>query len=382
MELNTYVLSALYQVAKIKREVDISSVALGERFNVFRILGLSSNEVRTHSAFIAELLNPVGSHGQGSLYLRLFIDVVGISTSEFDSSSARVAVEVNIGQIDALNLTGGRIDIRLRDASGNNIFIENKVYASDVENQLLRYHNFDKQAKLLYLTLFGSPPGALSKGKCDFHVECISYRDAILEWLNLCYIQSTKMPLICATICQYATLIKQLTGVTEGERLMKEAKNVLMANPAIVDSIVILYDAWNQIVKEVKNKYTQLLKSSVEQCYVIHGGVYEIRVYADEDGDGQFVGFGLVDKRTNRRVAKDAYMNCMRGIVEVHHSNQHNTIGWFNPAPFKRGDRFESLPRADILRYYKDSNALETFVTSIKDQVDKIVNELLRLVEP
>lgn len=35
------------------------------RFNLFRLLGVEPDEVRTHSAFIADLLDPEGSHGQG-----------------------------------------------------------------------------------------------------------------------------------------------------------------------------------------------------------------------------------------------------------------------------------------------------------------------------
>ncbi len=37
----------------------------GELFNIFNVLDLRTNEVRTHSAFIAELLNPDGNHGLG-----------------------------------------------------------------------------------------------------------------------------------------------------------------------------------------------------------------------------------------------------------------------------------------------------------------------------
>lgn len=37
----------------------------GELFNIFNVLDLRTNEVRIHSAFIAELLNPDGNHGLG-----------------------------------------------------------------------------------------------------------------------------------------------------------------------------------------------------------------------------------------------------------------------------------------------------------------------------
>lgn len=45
----------------------------GECFNVFNVLGMATKETR-HSAFLAEMLNPSGSHGQKDKFLRLFCD--------------------------------------------------------------------------------------------------------------------------------------------------------------------------------------------------------------------------------------------------------------------------------------------------------------------
>ena len=52
----------------------------GERFNIFAILGLQRDENRTHSRYLAELLNPVGRHGEGARFLDAFVnDVLGLS---------------------------------------------------------------------------------------------------------------------------------------------------------------------------------------------------------------------------------------------------------------------------------------------------------------
>lgn len=45
-------------------------------YNIFQILKLQTKEVRTHSAFLANLLKPDGSHGQGALFLKDFIQLV------------------------------------------------------------------------------------------------------------------------------------------------------------------------------------------------------------------------------------------------------------------------------------------------------------------
>lgn len=44
----------------------------GEYFNIFSVLRLETKEVRLHSAFLAELLNPEDSHGLGKQFLELF----------------------------------------------------------------------------------------------------------------------------------------------------------------------------------------------------------------------------------------------------------------------------------------------------------------------
>lgn len=44
----------------------------GELFNTFSILKMETAENKTHSNFIAELLNPKGSHLKGSIFLERF----------------------------------------------------------------------------------------------------------------------------------------------------------------------------------------------------------------------------------------------------------------------------------------------------------------------
>ena len=56
----------------------------GESFNIFNTIGLRSEEVRLHSAFIGELLNPRGSHGASSLFLKAFLEVMGIEDGYLD----------------------------------------------------------------------------------------------------------------------------------------------------------------------------------------------------------------------------------------------------------------------------------------------------------
>lgn len=70
--LNT-IQSLLTQIDLITDRYEEIERITGEKFNVFTILAKSTDEI-AHSKFIANLLNPKGTHGQGDLYLRLFID--------------------------------------------------------------------------------------------------------------------------------------------------------------------------------------------------------------------------------------------------------------------------------------------------------------------
>ena len=115
----------------------------GEKFNIFSILGMESKENKTHSAFLCELLNPDGSHLKGNIFLKLWLQTIGDNTgiNAIDWESAKVEIEKCIGPVDIIAKTGGRIDIFIKDKSGNCITIENKINAGDQKVQIERYCN-------------------------------------------------------------------------------------------------------------------------------------------------------------------------------------------------------------------------------------------------
>ena len=48
----------------------------GENYNIFNDLGFMSDEVHLHSMFLANLLNPKGSHGQRGKFLEAFLKML------------------------------------------------------------------------------------------------------------------------------------------------------------------------------------------------------------------------------------------------------------------------------------------------------------------
>lgn len=213
----------------------------GECYNVFNVLGVDNMEL-SHSAFLAALLDPDGSHGMRDAFLKAFIDTIahGGTKPELDTVHAKVYTEYNIGNIT--ETTGGRIDILITDrsdtgsgkAGGHAIIIENKIWAADQPNQLQRY---DKYAcgtyssdgyLLLYLTLDGKEPTDQSKGALTNYC-CISYRRDIIGWLHKCAQLAFDKPLVRETINQYIDLIQQLTNQNTMEQ-NKEQLQLLTEN--------------------------------------------------------------------------------------------------------------------------------------------------------
>ncbi|MBX2897903.1 MAG: PD-(D/E)XK nuclease family protein [Cyclobacteriaceae bacterium] len=264
------IINLILFTSTLRKQYDKISQATGENFNVFRILNLATNETRTHSAFLAELLSPKGSHGQGSIFLKLFIEQLGIET--FDYQSAVVEIEKFAGYVDADYLEGGRIDIAIYDKNGWGIIIENKIYAGDQKNQLLRYHkygkaNFKNGFDLIYLTLYGNDPSAWSLGdeqsianlNSEINLQSISYRDDVINWLELAKKEAANHPLLRETITQYINLLKELTGQTMNNQLTTEITEKVIKGGE--ESIKALFEIRNSI-------YPHLIKTLIEKLII------------------------------------------------------------------------------------------------------------------
>ena len=137
--MNREISNLLDEVTQITKHYDKISDLSGQNFNIFSILQAESNEAKTHSNFIGELLNPNGSHGQGKKFLREFVKLFDIQGYNLDE--VKVLVEYKVGSISYESIEGGRIDILIKNHKNDYIIIENKIYAHEQYKQLERYHN-------------------------------------------------------------------------------------------------------------------------------------------------------------------------------------------------------------------------------------------------
>ena len=237
-----------------------------DKFNIFEILRKKDDEVHLHSMFIAELLNPKGSHGMGSIFLKLFIDLFNTdSSSEFcNLEKAIITVEKNIGEISNNYETGGRIDIVIENID-TTIVIENKIYAEDQPKQLLRYYNYNKSGKIIYLTLFGTDPSDDSICNVPPNVLIkLSYKFHINSWIELCIEKTALKPHLRETFEQYKKLIAKLTGQTMQKEEINEIYNLVSQNDNIIHARLIA-DNWNFIKIKTELIFWEELKNTIEK---------------------------------------------------------------------------------------------------------------------
>lgn len=243
----------------------------GSDFNIFKTIKVTTDEVK-HSAFLAELLNPKGSHGQGDIFLRHFVKKFNVE--KFSCETAYVNAEKFIGKVTEID--GGRIDIYIDDQKGNNIIIENKIEAKDGNNQLIRYFNYSSK-NIFYLTLDGGEATTkstqdedngieLRKGE---HYQTISYKTDIIEWLELCQKEAVNHPLLREGITHYINLIKYLTGESNNKAMKDELIKLITENPTNLSSAREIHKSFLASQAKIQWSFWKAMRNALELKGVI-----------------------------------------------------------------------------------------------------------------
>ena len=399
----TTIQSLLNQVSGIVRKYDELAALTGENFNIFNILGLSTREVRLHSSLLAELLNPNGSHGMKDIFLKLFVDKLypvkpdeTNGTNErvekdrpvessvkpvelFEIKGATVKVEKWIGNLNKEKTEGGYIDIYIKNSANQSIVIENKIYAGDQEGQLRRYHNFDKTAKLVYLTLSGEDADDYTTKNHQYSKItpiCISYADHIKDWLEKCREKATNHPILRETITQYIYLIKYLTNQTTNKNMENELVKLILGNPEHIKSVQQIFNVWKnvdtfhfQIIQNLKTPIEEIAKELALEHNFSAGKLgenesgfwfykkdesYCIYFYF-ESIEKMLVGVGNIPN-SEKKCSAEIESNLKAYLKEFQISSDRNDDDWFWGAYFKD---WETTSWADVASKMRDA-ILET----------------------
>src|SRR5437899_4418943 len=115
---------------KLQQDEQRWQKATAPNFNVFRVLHLQRRETKLHSLFLAELLDPRGSHGQADLFINAFLDLsttVGLRCPTLWPTDWvwKITTEEAVNESD-------RLDIVLRCEQAKFVtVIENKIDAAE-----------------------------------------------------------------------------------------------------------------------------------------------------------------------------------------------------------------------------------------------------------
>ena len=273
----------LAQIRKLHESAELT----GENFNVFSILHRESDEVKTHSAIIAELLNPYGSHSQGTLFLKLFLEKLlkeeipklkcgkdGLNDEYLKKFEVGVEVSFNKGR--------SRIDILL-EKDDDCVVIENKIWADDQPRQLERYHEYATRKSedpiLIYLTPYdGTEPGKDTLGCLpENKVVCLSYCKDIIEWVDACIKEAAHIPRISETLHQYQMTIRKLTG-----KLPPEVEE-LNEDKELKDRIIkhLQCEFWKKLKEQLadQNPKFQLYESGMKHTEILDGQLKDLTTH-------------------------------------------------------------------------------------------------------
>jgi hypothetical protein len=217
-------------IAVRRREARDSERGTSFRFSVFEVLGVHRLE-KFHSRFLASLLDPAGTHAQGSLFLERFLD----HCAKKDGRFAYFRNQLSGQELDRWHvrteelLETGRADIWLQSPSGSEakvaIIVENKIDAPESERQLERYGEIVYSrhlGALVYLT----PSGAESKtcGRYKDRYVRLSYSKDVVTWLTDC-IATIGSPRIRETVGEYVDSVRNLDK--QEEKLMPGDEKIL-----------------------------------------------------------------------------------------------------------------------------------------------------------
>lgn len=267
----------LQAARRVERELDRH---LSRRFNVFKYL--RTDELGL-SRVIADLLDPDAEHGQGTLFLREFLE--SIPESRDVSQSIRTDASNPIKVVtERLIPRGRRIDVSVEIPIEDGLYclaIENKPYADDQDRQIADYLRFLNQRYgerflLVYLPPHEREPSESSVTTDEleewgerFQVMPYSGGDySLADWVAACrkICEAEKLNWF---LSQAEIFARQRFGESNmtSDAESREIRAYLLENPTQLQAALAIHDAWPAVRDEVCEGFFRHLRNYVEACF-------------------------------------------------------------------------------------------------------------------
>lgn len=317
------------------------------RLNILNIIEMDTKEASAHAKILEFLLDcKWETNEKETLFTSFLGKVLGFSKTkikEFLKEKFSISREHMIKD--------GRIDFVIESESLC-IAIEMKIYASDGDRQIERYENYcksrGKDYKIFYLTLDGHEPSEISiENSKNSKVECISFEDNILPWLeeSLNYLKKEKYKY--SFILQYIGAIKNLIEIEEANmeilNTFEEMKTTKFLNDRFKEKIQsIIVEFVEGIDKNIEKKLKD--KEILKEDSFCYGGTYNFY----KNGTGTGGSCYKLDKMKNKDNAKDLeyYLvfsievtNDIRGSF---HISQYTDDKGYTPIKFEDIEKIDS----------------------------------------
>lgn len=236
------------------------SAQLAPEFRIFDYLRTDEMGV---SQCIADLLDPNGKHGQGSVFLDAFLRNLG--------PSATWATSGELFKVSTEEQANGqrRIDIYLQFGNGI-IGIENKPWAGDQDQQLSDYADHLRKAAgvnnwlLIYLSNRDPSESSIKKDKLKNLIDSNQFIQCdyamVIEWLEACAYKA-KALVVRIFIEELAKFIRMDINGELDMSEEHEINNIICQSPSNLSSAFQILKAMDGVKKELLNKFRSELES-------------------------------------------------------------------------------------------------------------------------
>lgn len=275
----------LNEVKQIQQKYEEQNRGTGACFNIFSIAHIEHDEVII-CRVIKELIDPRGSHYQGDVYLRLFLEHV-LKLDEV--LYADVNLDKAVVEREKLISGNRRIDIFIEIPGRVSIPIEVKLYAGDQDAQCSDYYRYAKhfagEPVMYYLTLDRHMPSKESMGSLPAKSVCpISFGSEILDWLSACLQapETGSLAPIREIIRQLMNTLCKLTGQME-DNMERDIVNLLLQSKENMKNADLIAEAAGKACQKILDEYFREISKRIEAKYPWVEKPLELDDFEDEE---------------------------------------------------------------------------------------------------